>query len=150
MSDRPNIGDVFKKLLGNFYESAYSGILYGFFIAGYTCRMWRKWRRGCSTRPGFFNASLFFAERVLDFTQPASLIMRQIRAFGDIECKATINETTIFIHRAKGWVEPHSARHGSVVHSSNLEMVVAAADGFIAITEWGFNAPGSIILNARQ
>lgn len=89
-------------------------------------------------------------DRVIDFNRPVEIIMRQVRAFGDLECIATINDTKIFIHRAKGWIEPHSARPGAVTHSSNLSMVVAAADGFIAITEWSFNAPGAITSNTRR
>lgn len=89
-------------------------------------------------------------DRAIDFTQPVAVIMRQIRAFGDLECMATINDTQIFIHRAKGWVELHSARPGAVTHASNLAMVVAAADGLIAITEWSFNAPGAITSNMRR
>lgn len=89
-------------------------------------------------------------DRVIDFAMPVETIMRQIRAFGDIECVATINNITIFIHRAKGWAEPHLAMPGSVVHANNLALVVAAADGYIAITEWSINAPGAIVSNMRR
>jgi methionyl-tRNA formyltransferase len=89
-------------------------------------------------------------DRTVNFNQPVAVIMRQIRAFGDLECMAKINDVTIFIHRAKGWIEPHSARPGAVTHASNLSMVVAAVDGFIAITEWSFNAPGAITSNTRR
>jgi hypothetical protein len=35
-------------------------------------------------------------------------------------------------------------------HTSNLALVVAAADGFIAITEWSFNAPAAITSHMRR
>lgn len=89
-------------------------------------------------------------DRVIDFAMPVETIMRQIRAFGDIECMATINNITIFIHRARGWKEPHLFMPGSVVHANNLALVVAAADGYIAITEWNINAPGAIVSNMRR
>ena len=89
-------------------------------------------------------------DRIIDFTGQVDVIMRQIRAFGDIECMATINNINIFIHRAKGWIEPHQATPGSVVHANNLKFVVAAANGYIAITEWSFNAPGVIFSSARR
>jgi len=89
-------------------------------------------------------------DRTIDFTQPVEAIMRRIRAFGDLECMATVNDVTIFIHRAKGWVASHSSLPGKVVHASSLEMVVTAADGFIAITEWDLNPPGAITSNLRQ
>jgi methionyl-tRNA formyltransferase len=89
-------------------------------------------------------------DRTIDFNQPVEIIMRQVRAFGDLECVAQINDATIFVHRAKGWIELHAARPGAVVHASNLAFVVAAADGFIAITEWSFSAPGAITSNMRR
>lgn len=89
-------------------------------------------------------------DRTLDFTQSVDIIMRKIRAFGDLECMAAVNEVTIYIHRAQGWHEVHSACPGTVVHASGLVLVVAAADGFIAITEWSLNAPGAIISNIRM
>jgi methionyl-tRNA formyltransferase len=89
-------------------------------------------------------------DRTIDFTQPIEITMRQIRAFGDLECMATINDVAVFIHRAKGWVESHLECPGTVVHASSLALVVATTDGFIAITEWSFNAPGAITSNLRR
>jgi methionyl-tRNA formyltransferase len=89
-------------------------------------------------------------DRIIDFTQTVEHIMRKVRAFGDIECMADVNSTTIFIHRAKGWTEPHHKNPGSVVQASNLAIVVAAADGFIGITEWGINPPGATTSNVRR
>jgi methionyl-tRNA formyltransferase len=89
-------------------------------------------------------------ERIIDFAEPVEAIMRKVRAFGDIECVAKVNGITVFIHRAKGWIEPHCALPGAVVHANNFVMVVAAADGYIAITEWGLHAPGAVIHNSRR
>lgn len=89
-------------------------------------------------------------DRTIDFTQPVSAIDRQIRAFGNLECLAAINNTTIFVHRAQGWHESHSAHPGDLVHSSNLAMVVAASDGLVAITEWSLVAPGTITASLRR
>jgi methionyl-tRNA formyltransferase len=89
-------------------------------------------------------------ERILDFNQPVATIMRKIRAFGNLECIATINNVTIFIHSAQGWLEPHTTRPGAVVYSNGLALVIAAADGVIAITEWSFNAPGATTSNTRR
>ena len=88
-------------------------------------------------------------ERTLDFAQPVSDILRTIRAFGDLDTIATINNITLFVHRAKGWNEVHCARPGAVVHSSNLTLVVATPDGYLAITEWSLTAPGSVTENLR-
>ncbi len=89
-------------------------------------------------------------DRIIDFATPVNAIMRKVRAFGDIECAAKVNGIQVFIHRAKGWVEPHLVMPGTVVHANNFVMVVAAADGYIAITEWGLNAPGAVISSSRR
>ncbi len=89
-------------------------------------------------------------DRIIDFSLPVESIMRKVRAFGDIECAAKVNGITVFVHRAKGWVEQHQAPPGAVVHANNFVMVVAAKDGYIAITEWGLNAPGAVINSSRR
>jgi methionyl-tRNA formyltransferase len=89
-------------------------------------------------------------ERTLDFTQPVDLVMRKIRAFGDLNTIAKINEVTIFVHRASGWNEAHAERPGTVVHSTDLALVVAVPDGLLAITEWSFMPPGSVTGNLRR
>jgi methionyl-tRNA formyltransferase len=89
-------------------------------------------------------------DRVIDFNRPVDLIMRQVRAFGDLECLATINNVTIYIHRAKGWIGAHAARPGAVIHANNLALLVAASDGFIAITGWSLNPPGAVFANLRR
>ena len=89
-------------------------------------------------------------QRVVDFCSCVEKISRQIRAFGDMECMTTINATTIFIHRARGWIELHQAAPGTVVHANNMTLVVAAANGYIAITEWSINAPGALVSNTRR
>jgi methionyl-tRNA formyltransferase len=108
------------------------------------------WQASVPQGPGSYWTGWSEQDRIIDFNQAVAIIMRQIRAFGDIECMATINNLRIFIHRAKGWTDVHSILPGTLVHSSNLAMVVAAADGYIAITEWGLVAPGAIISNMRR
>lgn len=109
-----------------------------------------RWHAAVPQQAGSYWVRPSEQDRTIDFNRPIEIIMRQIRAFGVLECVAKINDAMIFIHRAKGWVELHSARPGAVVHASNLAFVVAAADGFVAITEWSFNAPGAITSNIRR
>ncbi len=90
------------------------------------------------------------ADRSLDLTQPVEMIMRKIRAFGDLECMATINDTVIFIHRARAWTEAHTAVPGKLVHASDLMMLVAVKDGFLFISEWSFNPPGATACRLRR
>jgi methionyl-tRNA formyltransferase len=76
------------------------------------------------------------AERRLDFKQPVEKILRRIRAFGPVESIAQLEKMQIFVRRAVGWTEPHRLTPGTVVYVSNLSFVVAAADGYVGLTEW--------------
>lgn len=78
------------------------------------------------------------ADRTLDFTQSYEMIDRQLRAFGQHECLATINDVAIHVRRAITWPEAHTARLGSVVHADGLRMVIACRGGYTAILDWAF------------
>lgn len=108
------------------------------------------WQNAVPQRDGSYWPMWTEQDRVIDFSRCVGDIMKRIRAFGDLECIATINEITIYIHRAKGWVAPHAVLPGVVVYSTGREMVIAAADGFVAITEWSVNAPGAVFSNIRH
>ncbi len=108
------------------------------------------WREALPQGSGSYWPRWSEQERSIDFSRPIGAIMRQVRAFGDLECMATINGVTIFVHRAQAWREPHSALPGSVVHAGTLAFVVAAADGLVAISEWSFNGPGATNSKLRR
>jgi methionyl-tRNA formyltransferase len=75
-------------------------------------------------------------DRMLDFSRPVADLLRQLRAFGPLECIAALNQTRFFVRRAIGWTELHNLPPGTVTYINSLAMVVAAADGFIGLTEW--------------
>jgi methionyl-tRNA formyltransferase len=75
-------------------------------------------------------------ERTLEFSLGVAALLRQVRAFGPLECIARLNDTAFFVRRAVGWTELHAVPAGTVVHINALAMVVAAGDGYIALTEW--------------
>ncbi|HEX4024313.1 MAG TPA: hypothetical protein VHX52_06355 [Steroidobacteraceae bacterium] len=83
-------------------------------------------------------------DRQLDFSQGVEQILRRLRAFGPIECIAQLRKTRLFVRRAVGWTESHRLAPGSVVYVNSLAMVVAAADGYIGLTEWSLLAPGAV------
>lgn len=91
--------------------------------------------------PGTYISHWTAADRTLEFAQPVASIMRRIRAFGLIECLATVNGVSLYVRRAVGWTEPHEFRPGDLVHTSAMQMVVAAQDGFIGIVEWSLMSP---------
>ena len=76
------------------------------------------------------------ADRRLDFAQPVAQILRRIRAFGPIECIAQLEKMQLFVRRAVGWTESHKLRPGTVVYVNHLSFVIAAADGYVGLTEW--------------
>jgi methionyl-tRNA formyltransferase len=99
---------------------------------------------------GSYQAMWTLEDRRLDFSQPVEQILRRVRAFGPIECVALINTTTFFVRRAVGWTESHQVPTGTVVYVNNLAMVVAAADGFIGLTEWSLIDANAVTGNLRR
>jgi methionyl-tRNA formyltransferase len=89
-------------------------------------------------------------DRRLDFSQGVADIVRRVRAFGPIECLAHINNATLFVRRAVGWTEPHCLPAGAVVYANGLSLVVAAADGFIGLTEWSLVRPDATTGNLKR
>jgi methionyl-tRNA formyltransferase len=87
-------------------------------------------------------------DRLINFLMPVEPIMRQLRAFGLLECLASANNTLLSVRRAVGWTEPHSHTPGHVVHVCNRTIVIAAADGYIGLVEWGF-APDEILADLQ-
>ncbi|RKP56660.1 formyltransferase family protein [Pararobbsia silviterrae] len=85
------------------------------------------------------------ADRTLDFTQSVDEVMLKVRACGLLECMATVEQQKIHISRAEGWVQAHGFPPGTLVHRNGKHLVVAAADGFIALLEWS-----TLSLNERR
>jgi len=86
-------------------------------------------------------------DRKLDFSRGVDDVLRQVRAFGMIECTASVNGVDIFVRRAVGWTEAHNATPGTMVHSDGAAMVVAARDGYIGIVEWSLLDPDAVTGN---
>jgi methionyl-tRNA formyltransferase len=83
-------------------------------------------------------------DRRLDFSQTVAQILCRVRAFGPVECLARVNDVTLFVRRAVGWVEAHRLLAGTVVYTNGLALVVAVADGFVALTEWSLRGPEAV------
>lgn len=84
------------------------------------------------------------AERTVDFTNPVETILRQLRAFGSLECFAFANGEPIYVRRAIGWTEAHGIAPNTVAHVDNHTMVIAARDGYIALLDWGLLPPPQV------
>jgi len=96
------------------------------------------WAQATPQGPGSYWPRPTEAERTVDFGQPVDSILRHVRAFGHIESVAAVNGSTVLVRRASGWVEAHRHRPGTLVHVGvNVQsIVIAALDGFVALTSW--------------
>lgn len=94
------------------------------------------WERAVPQGRGSYFPMWTSRDRTLDFSRSVADLLRRLRAFGPLECIASLNGTNFFVRRAVGWTESHAVPAGTVVYINSLAMVVAAADGFIGLTEW--------------
>jgi methionyl-tRNA formyltransferase len=90
------------------------------------------------------------AQRLLDFSRPVAQILRQVRAFGPIECLANLNNATLHVRRAVGWTEAHNLPPGTIAHVNHLAFVVAVLDGYVALTEWSLFNPDVVTGTPRR
>jgi methionyl-tRNA formyltransferase len=89
---------------------------------------WRLWREG---------------DKTINFNSKVGDILTQIDAFGIHEVIAHVNGFKVRVKRALGWVENHENIPGHVIHAFGSNVVVAALDGYIALTEWTAEGPSS-------
>jgi methionyl-tRNA formyltransferase len=94
------------------------------------------WSAATAQEAGSYYPMWTERDRTLDFSRTVADLLRQLRAFGPLECIAALNQTRFFVRRAIGWTESHTLPAGTVTYINSLAMVVAAADGFIGLTEW--------------
>jgi methionyl-tRNA formyltransferase len=108
------------------------------------------WDAATPQASGTYHPKWTDADRSLDFSQTVEEVLRRVRAFGPIECLAHLNSTLLFVRRAVGWTETHRVPPGTVVHVNSLSLVVAAADGFIGLTEWSLINPDAVTGTFRR
>jgi methionyl-tRNA formyltransferase len=108
------------------------------------------WNAATPQSGGSYHSKWTEVERRLDFSQAVGTILRQVRAFGPLECIAHLGKTVLFVRRAVGWLEFHGLPPGTVVHANSLSLVVAAADGYIGLTEWSLIGPDAVTGTLRR
>lgn len=99
------------------------------------------WADAAPQQGGSYWPYLSEAERTLDFASPVAPLLRTVRAFGMMECMARVAGGLVFIRRADGWTQAHRFAPGTVVHRSAERLLIAVADGFIALLEWSPLSP---------
>jgi len=102
------------------------------------------WNRATPQAGGSYYPMWKPEDRQLDFSQTVEQILRRARAFGLMECTALLNNTRFFVRRAVGWTESHHFPPGTIIYVNSLAMVVAAADGLVALTEWSLIDPDAV------
>jgi methionyl-tRNA formyltransferase len=100
------------------------------------------WVRARPQQGGSYWPRITDAQRTIDFGAGVEAILRLVRACGMFECKARIDGRTVYVRRAAGWTESHAHAPGTVVHVQARKMVVAVADGYVALLEWSVLEPG--------
>ena len=110
----------------------------------------RLWALARPQDEGTYQKRWTLEERTLDFHRTARELARQLRAFGRIECLATINDVCVHVSRAVTWCEKHSHAPGRVVHADGLNMVVSCQDGYVGILEWHMFPPGAPTTSRRH
>ena len=105
----------------------------------------RDWDNATAQSGGSYQPPWTEQDRRIDFAQRVEQILRRLRAFGPLESIAELGKLRLFVRRAVGWTETHRHPAGTVIHANRLAMVIAAADGFIGLTEWSLLAAGSVL-----
>lgn len=94
------------------------------------------WQNATPQPPSEFWKLWRDADKTLDFNNSVSDLLKIVDSFGIHEVIAHVNGYRVRVRRALGWTEAHTQTPGQVVHSFNSTIVVAAADGYIALVEW--------------
>ena len=81
------------------------------------------------------------ADKTINFNSKVDDILKVMDSFGIHEVIANVNGYRVRVRRALGWTEKHNDIPGHIVHTFNTVVVVAALDGFIALTEWVSEGP---------
>lgn len=73
------------------------------------------------------------ADRMLDWGSGVSQIDRTCRAFGKMGSYCKFDGKYWLVYRLLAWPANHDAEVGTVVHKTNTETIVAAADGLVSL-----------------
>lgn len=75
------------------------------------------------------------SERILDFTLPHAEVLRKVRAYGRTGSLANVHGTWLIVKHALAWPEVHRQLPGEVAHLAGQSIVIAVADGYLALLE---------------
>jgi methionyl-tRNA formyltransferase len=75
------------------------------------------------------------AMRTIDFTLPVATIKTLHRAFGTFGILFTLNNELWVAYTLNGWEEEHNRAPGSLQHLTAREIIIAASNGYICVTQ---------------
>ena len=93
------------------------------------------WRAMSPQGEGGYWPKVSLADKLVDFTQPIDELLRHWRAYGRTGTIANVEDAWYIVRQVVGWQEPHSLSPGAIAHRYGRTLVVAAADGFVAILD---------------
>lgn len=73
------------------------------------------------------------ADRTLDWNAGVAKLDTLCRAFGKMGCYGKFDGKVWIVYRLVAWPARHDFESGAVVHKTNTEMIVAAADGLVSL-----------------
>lgn len=73
------------------------------------------------------------ADRTLDWRASVDDIERMCRAFSKSGARAHFDNQNWWVYSVSAWKQDHCYVPGTVVHKTNTEMIVAAADGLVSL-----------------
>jgi methionyl-tRNA formyltransferase len=93
------------------------------------------WRAAAPQENGSYWPKTAMRDRLLDFARPVADLLLHTRAYGRTGSVALVNGTWLIVKRAVGWEEAHALAAGTVIHVQGRSIVIAAADGYLALLE---------------
>ena len=75
-------------------------------------------------------------DRTIDWNESVETIERLVRAFSKFEAFLYINGTRYFVRNVAAWKTETFLEAGTLAHRSNRELVFAAKDGFVALSNY--------------
>ena len=90
------------------------------------------------------------ADREIDFHCSVQEIDLKLRAFGNFECLARVNDLLYFVRRAVCWPVVHNCAPGVLAHVDGSHYVIACKDGCVALLDWSLVPAGTRIESASR
>ncbi len=110
----------------------------------------RLWDAATPQGEGHYIEMWADADREIDFHCTVQEIDLKLRAFGNFECLARVNDLLYFVRRAVCWPVAHNCAPGALAHVDGSHYVIACKDGCVALLDWSLVPAGTRIESASR